>query len=198
MEGDKLKIVIVGVGGQGVLSAAKIIGGAVLDAGHNVVMSEVHGMAQRGGVVVCNICIGDLDSPLIGDGDADIIMAFEPIEAYRMLAKANKDTKIIVNTAPIIPTTASIGQSKYPELEDVYAAICDVSCNMMKLDATELAFEAGSPVTANTVMLGALAATGKLPIPASELKKYALTKIPPKTIDMNAKAFDLGMAAKQD
>ena len=194
MNTDQLRIVIVGVGGQGVLSAAKNIGGAMLEAGHSVVMSEVHGMAQRGGVVVCNICIGDLDSSLIGDGQADIILSFEPIEAYRALNLANKDTVIISNMAAVIPVTASIGEMKYPDLDDIFAAISEVNSNFIKLEATELAKEAGTALAANTVMLGALAATGKLPISTDELKNYMLSKVPPKTVEMNEKAFGMGMA----
>ena len=194
MNTDQLKIVIVGVGGQGVLSAAKNIGGAMLDAGHDVVMSEVHGMAQRGGVVVCNICIGDLESSLIGDGQADIILSFEPIETYRALNLANEDTIIITNTAPVIPVTASIGEMKYPDLDDIFKAISEVNPNLIKVDATELAKEAGTALAANTVMLGTLAATDKLPISADELKRYMLSKVPPKTVEMNEKAFGMGMA----
>ncbi len=192
---SQLRIVIVGVGGQGVLSAAKNIGGAALEAGHGVVMSEVHGMAQRGGVVVCNICIGDLDSSLIGNGEADVILSFEPIEAYRALNLANKDTIIITNTAPVIPVTASIGEMKYPDLDDIFSAIGEVNSNLIKVAATELAKEAGTALAANTVMLGALAATGKMPVSADDLKKYMLSKVPPKTVEMNGKAFDMGVNA---
>ena len=100
------RIVIVGVGGQGVLFASKVLAMAAMADGKDAVMSEVHGMAQRGGVVVCNLCIGSIQSSLIGEGEADIIIAFEPIESYRMLAKAHSGTRFVANTSPVIPVEA--------------------------------------------------------------------------------------------
>lgn len=190
---DILRILVVGVGGQGVVFASKVVGKAIMEAGHNVIMSEVHGMAQRGGVVTCHICIGDIQSPIIGDGEANIILAFEPIEAYRAIHKANSETVIITNKTMFIPTTAFIGKVEYPDLSDVLGAIGEVNDHLVTLNATKIAMDVGSHVMANAVLLGALSGAAELPIGSEELKRHMLTRVPPKTIDLNSRAFDLGL-----
>ena len=188
-----LRILVVGVGGQGVVFASKVIGEALMNAGQNVVMSEVHGMAQRGGVVTCHVCIGDTYSPIIGDGQADIILSFEPIEAFRAIHKAHPETVIITNKAMFVPVTAHISEVKYPDLDDVIRAMEEVNDHLTVLNATKIAIEVGSHVMANAVMLGALAGTGKLPIETEGFKNYMLSKVPPKTADLNSEAFKRGL-----
>ncbi len=194
MKNDVLRILVVGVGGQGVVFASKVIGEAIMNTGQNVIMSEVHGMAQRGGVVTCHVCIGDTYSPMIGDGQADLILSFEPIEAFRAIQKAHPETVIITNKAMFIPVSVNISDVKYPDLDDVIGAIEEVNDHLTVLNATKIAIEVGSHVMANAVMLGALAGTGKLPIETDEFKKYILSEVPPKTVDLNSKAFERGLA----
>ena len=138
------RIVVVGVGGQGVLFASKVLAQAAMSEGKDAVMSEVHGMAQRGGVVVCNLCIGNLQSSLIGNAEADIIFSFEPIESYRMLSYANSETRFVTNTSPVVPVAVSIGKAKYPDLEDLFGQIKAITPKLTAIDADSLATEAGS------------------------------------------------------
>jgi indolepyruvate ferredoxin oxidoreductase beta subunit len=191
----RMRILVVGIGGQGVIFASKVLAEALLKASLNVVMSEVHGMAQRGGVVTCQICVGDVQSPLIADGEANIILAFEPVEAYRLIHKANTDTAIIANTEPVKPLSANLGETEYPEADEVIQAIKDVTENLMTIHGSEIAANLGSRLALNSVLLGALAGTGKLPIASQILKDHLLTKVPRNSVELNEKAFDEGLRA---
>lgn len=198
MNGEpRIRIIVVGIGGQGVVFASKVVGEAALQAGLNVVISEVHGMAQRGGIVTSQICIGDIHGPLIADGEADLILAFEPVEAYRIIQKANKDTTIIANSEQIKPLSASFGEVEYPDSDMVIQAINEVTENLLVIDGSSIAAEFTSHVVMNSVLLGALAGTGRLPLDPESLRAHLLKRVPPKTTDMNAKAFDAGMKAVQ-
>ena len=194
MSGDT-RIVVVGVGGQGVLFASKVLAQAAMAEGKDAVMSEVHGMAQRGGVVVTNLCIGDIHSSLVGDGEADIVFAFELIEAYRMLAKANSGTRFVTNTAPVIPVAVSIGKAKYPDLDDLFGQIRAVTPKLTVIDADKLATDAGSYLTVNTVLLGALAGTGECPVSKGSLLEALKNNVPPRMLDINLAAFEAGYLA---
>lgn len=190
--GESQRILIVGVGGQGVVFTSKVIGGAFMDSDMYVAMSEVHGMAQRGGVVTCHMCAGDLHSPIIGEGEADILLSFEPIEAYRILGKANPETTIVTNKAMFIPVSVNVGKVKYPDLDNVLSAIKEVSDNFIAFNATRTASEIGSYVVASAVMMGALAGTGKLIISTESLREQLLSRVPPKSVEMNENAFNKG------
>ncbi len=183
-------IVIVGVGGQGILTSSQVIGRAAMDKGLDVFMSEVHGMAQRGGVVVTTVKLGEkVYSPLIGDGDADIVLGFEPVETYRAISKASKDTWVITNTAPIVPFTVSTGKQTYPDIEEIFKAMDEVTDKFVKLDARKLAVEAGAAITQNIVMVGALTATGVLPMSKEEMLEAVKKSVPERFRDINEKAF---------
>ena len=117
---NTLRIYIVGVGGQGNVLASKMIGEAALSMGVPVLMSETHGMAQRGGVVESTVVLGGAQSPTISDNCADILLAFEPMEAVRALSKANADTIVITNTAPVVPFIPG-GSAAYPPVDDLLA-----------------------------------------------------------------------------
>lgn len=198
MEG-KLKIFITGVGGQGSLTASRLLGEAALQAGENVVVSEVHGMAQRGGVVETAVCIGNLRSPIIGEGEAHVILGFEPLETLRAMNKASQHTLVITNTRPIIPITVSLKQSQYPEVKEVLAKIEGFlgDGRLIALDAVELAKEAGSVIATNMVLLGALAATDILPFPTESLKQM-IEELAPRYTQLNLKAFELGYSYTKD
>ncbi len=191
----KINIQIVGVGGQGILTASKIIANAAIAEGLNIVMSEVHGMAQRGGVVESSVRIGDVHSPIIGDGKADVILSFEPVEAYRALDKANGETKIVTNISPVVPFTVTIGQGKYPEVDVLIENMKKVTPHVYTFDAFSLAREAGTEKAANVVMLGALSALNILPISAEKMKEMVKFTVPEKFRDANMRAFDLGYNA---
>ncbi len=183
-------IVIVGVGGQGILTSSQVIGRAAMTKGLDVFMSEVHGMAQRGGVVVTTVKLGEkVYSPLIGDGDADIVLGFEPVETFRAVSKASKDTWVITNTAPIVPFTVSTGKQTYPDIEEIFSAVDEVTDKFFKLEARQLAVEAGAAITQNIVMVGALTATGVLPMSKVEMLEAVKKSVPERFRDINEKAF---------
>ncbi len=186
----KTGIVFAGVGGQGVLTASSIVGEAALRAGLNVVMSEVHGMAQRGGIVVVEMNIGEAKSSLLGRGEADIIVGFEPVEAYRFLHKAHNGSYVIVNTESVIPTTASIGNEKYPDVDELIGSMD--SLNVLSLNATEIARKAGNVIAMNIVMLGALLSVPAFPIGEEYIIEAIKDKINPKYHKLNLKAFRMG------
>lgn len=186
-------MIFAGVGGQGVLTASSIVGKAALLSGINVVMSEVHGMAQRGGIVVTEMKIGEAKSPLIGKGEANIIVGFEPVEAYRALPKAHKGSYVIVNTEPIIPITASLGDSSYPEVNELLENMKGL--NVIPIEATELARKAGDSITTNIVMLGALVKLPIFPIEKEKIKEAIKQSINPQYHELNFKAFEMGYEA---
>ncbi len=191
----RINIHIVGVGGQGILTASKILANAALAEGLNVIMSEVHGMAQRGGVVESSVRIGDVHSPIIGNGKADVILSFEPLEAYRALDKANGNTKIVTNIEPMVPFTVTIGEGQYPPVAMMLEGMKKVTPYVHSFDAFALAREAGTEKAANVVMLGALSALDILPISPEKMKEMVGFTVPAKFRDVNMKAFDLGYKA---
>jgi len=193
----KTSIVLTGVGGQGVITAANILGKAAVRAKTNVYVSEVHGMAQRGGAVNCTVRLGDVSGPLVAAATADVIVSLEPVEALRNIMYANKKTKIITDINPVVPFTVSVGGEKYPNLDDVYKEIQSRAI-LFKIDALKIAKDSGAAITKNIVMLGALAAADVLPFKSDFLLETILENIPVKYKDINKKAFDSGMKALKD
>ena len=185
-------------GGQGTLLASKIIGKAAMYAGGDVLISEIHGMAQRGGVVTSTVRIGEVRSPLVGVGRADVILSFEPAEALRALHKASGDTVVITNIHPTIPFTVSLGRMAYPDVMKELEKIRPSVKRLIEFDANEMAKEAGAAITANTVMLGALAGSGVLPFSADFLREAVKKSVPAKAVDINMVAFDMGMKVVED
>lgn len=186
------KIQLIGVGGQGTIKASAIIGEAAMKKGLNVVMSEVHGMAQRGGTVVTEFKIGEAHSPLIEEGAADLMIAFEPAEALRALNKINQESFVIVNSSPIVPFTVSLGISEYPELSSVFEELKVKIKNLLIINAEKIAKEAGSIISENMVLLGAAVATPNFPIEKDLLIRSMKENLPPKSIETNLKAFEMG------
>ena len=193
----KTNIVLTGVGGQGVITAANILGKAAVRAKTNVYVSEVHGMAQRGGAVNCTVRLGNVSGPLVAAATADVIVSLEPVEALRNIMYANKKTKIITDINPVVPFTVSVGGEKYPNLDDVYKEIQSRAI-LFKIDALKIAKDSGAAITKNIVMLGALAAADVLPFKSDFLLETILENIPVKYKDINKKAFDGGMKALKD
>jgi len=189
------KIQLIGVGGQGTIKAPTIVGEAAMKKGLNVVMSEVHGMAQRGGTVVTELKIGEAHSPLIEEGAADLLIAFEPAEVLKALNKINKESFVIVNGAPIVPFTVSLGISEYPELSSIFDELKAKIKNLSIIDAQEIAKEAGSIISENMVLLGAAVATPEFPVDKDLVIQSMKENLPPKSIDTNLKAFKMGFEA---
>lgn len=191
------RMIIVAVGGQGNLLASKVLGEAALLAGIPVRMSEIHGMAQRGGVVESAIVFGDAKSTIISDGEADLLVGFEPSETLRALCKCNANTIVITNMTPLPPYTVAIGKGTYPDLDRIQSLIRSKTGRLIALDAETLAKSAGSVMAVNIVLIGALIQTGALPIPKEYLEEAIRTKTKKAFVDVNLKAFDAGFRAAQ-
>ena len=184
-----VNILICGVGGQGVLLAGDIIAETAIAAGHDAKKSEVHGMAQRGGSVVSHVRFGDkVNSPLIREGEADVILSFEEMETARYLQFLKPDGAVIINRQQVTPMTVATGAAEYPAgiVEEIRKQVpATVLC-----DGPKLSEQAGSPKTINIVLVGALAK--QLAIPRETWVSTISGRVPPKTVAMNTKAFELG------
>jgi len=191
------RLIIVAVGGQGNLLASKVLGEAALISDIPVQMSEIHGMAQRGGVVESAIVFGEAKSTIISDGEADILVGFEPSETARALNKCRKETVVITNTSPLPPFTVGIGIGTYPDIGELQRLIKDKTNRLIAFDASDLASKAGNPMSLNIVLLGALIQTGILPLSAENIKHAIRTTTKQAFVETNLKAFDLGFSAAE-
>ncbi|MDD6478263.1 MAG: indolepyruvate oxidoreductase subunit beta [Oscillospiraceae bacterium] len=181
-------IMIVGVGGQGTLLASRILGNTVINEGFDVKVSEVHGMSQRGGSVVTYVKYGEaVYSPIVDKGSADVILAFELLEAYRALPYLKKGGKLIVNTQKIDPMPVITGAAEYPA--DIEKKLAD-NADTVLVDALKLAEEAGSAKAVNVVLIGVMAKSSD--IPYENWVETIKTTVPPKFLEVNLKAFELG------
>ena len=189
------RLIIVAVGGQGNLLASKVLGEAALLADVPVRMSEIHGMAQRGGVVESAIVFGDAQSTIISDGEADVLVGFEPSETLRAIKRCNSDTVVITNLSPLPPFTVAIGKGTYPDLDNVRDLISSKTRKLIAFDSTALAREAGNVMANNMVLLGALIQTEILPMKAGHVKTAIETTTKKAFVEANLKAFELGFAA---
>ena len=195
----KYTVQIVGVGGQGVLMASMVLGNAAMEIGFQVAMSEVHGMAQRGGSVLSTLRFGDeVISPLEAVGNADMIMGFEPSETCRNIQLANRDSVILMNMDPVLPSMVAAGFEEYPDVSDLVDSVRAVNGHLVTIDATSLAIKAGKAVAANAVMIGAVAALDGFPIPRDVLKDVLGKLVPEKFKELNLKAFDMGYEAARN
>lgn len=188
-----LNIAISGVGGQGVLTLAEILAKAALSDSHNVRVGEIHGMAQRGGHVICTVRIGDgARGPIIDEGMADLIVGFEPIETLREMQLVRSDGTVIMNTHVQYPVAVSMGKAEYPESEDITSAIKKFTSRLVELDAMALATKAGSSRSMNIVMFGTIIGSGLVPIKKDTAVKIVEEAFPGKYAENNARAFELG------
>jgi len=189
---EAIRIFFTGVGGQGTLLATRLVGEAALEEGIPVSLSEIHGMAQRGGVVESSVVAGNISSPTIADGEADILMAFEPLEAARALPKCHTESLVITSTLPLVPFTVAVGQSTYPDLETLYQLIAGNVARLIRVDTAEIARQAGSEKAANIVMIGVLAGLEQFPVSEKSWQEALQRTIPARFLDLNKKAFALG------
>ncbi|ASJ03573.1 indolepyruvate ferredoxin oxidoreductase subunit beta [Thermococcus profundus] len=193
-------IVITGVGGQGILTAANLLGWAALHAGHKVRVGEVHGMSQRFGSVIAYVRFGeDVYGAMVPEGKADVILSFEPVEALRYINYLKKGGLVFTNARPIPPVQVSMGLATYPTLDEMKKIVEeDFGGKFMAFDAEKLALEAGNIVTTNVVLIGALSQTPGFPLSEEGIKEVIRISVPPKTIDVNMKAFELGVKAAKE
>jgi indolepyruvate ferredoxin oxidoreductase beta subunit len=192
----EFNIVLAGVGGQGTLLAAEILGTAAVKDGLNVRVSEIHGMAQRGGAVVSSVRIGDaVMAPTVIDGQADVLLGFEPLETVRNLKYASEKTLVIMSSERIPPTELAVKDLKYPSIEEVKQKIRCFTERIIVVHASELAKVAGSSLAQNSVLVGALAAVIGFPVKVESVIDALKQLVPAKHVETNVKAFQLGYGA---
>ncbi|MGB9714736.1 MAG: indolepyruvate ferredoxin oxidoreductase subunit beta [Candidatus Bathyarchaeales archaeon] len=189
----EFNIVLAGVGGQGVLLVAEILGTAAVKEGLNVRVGEIHGMAQRGGAAVSTVRVGEkVFSPFVLDGQANLILGFEPLETLRNMRYASEKTLVIMGDEKIPPPELTLKNMNYPQMKEILKKIKRFSKNVVLVEASRLAREAGSTLAQNVVLLGAAASTGKLPMSNRSLIEALKELIPAQFIEVNVKAFELG------
>lgn len=183
-------IMIVGVGGQGTLLTSRILGKLAINAGYDVKLSEVHGMAQRGGSVVTFVRYGDkVNEPIVEEGQADVLIAFERLEALHYLHFLKKDGVVIVNDWRIDPITVVTGVAAYPE--DVIETLKEKR-RAIVVEATAESKKLGAPKAFNIIVLGA--AARHMGFEKEDWLRVIETTVPPKTIEVNKQAFEIGYA----
>lgn len=183
-------IMIVGVGGQGSLLASKLLGNVVMSAGYDVKVSEVHGMSQRGGSVVTYVKYSDekVWSPVVNEGEADLIISFELLEGARYVQYLKKGGKLVVNDQKISPMPVITGAAKYPE--NIAEKLRALGVDVTVVDALSLAEEAGSAKATNVVLMGV--ASKAMDFTDEQWQNAIGACVPAKFIDLNRKAFELG------
>lgn len=191
---DEYNIVLVGVGGQGTILAAEILGAAAVREGQNVRVSEIHGMAQRGGAVTSNVRIGEkVLSSTVTEGQADVLLGFEPLETVRSLKFVSEKTLVMMSDERVPPTELAAKKINYPPLEEIVKKIHLFTKRLIIVQTQMLAREAGSILTRNVILLGALAATGEVPVKTESLMEALKELVPAKHSETNLKAFRLGL-----
>lgn len=183
-------IMIVGVGGQGTLLTSRVLGGVLEKEGYDIKLSEVHGMAQRGGSVVTFVRYGErVYEPIVEEGRADILIAFERLEALRYAHFLKKDGVLIVNDQRIDPMPVTIGKEEYPE--GIIEKLKDKGIDMVVVDAMDEALDLGNPRVFNVIILGVVAR--HMDIDEDVWKEVIRSTVPEKTIDINIRAFERGL-----
>lgn len=187
-----INILIVGVGGQGTLLASRVLGNYAVITGQDCKLSEVHGMSQRGGSVVTHVRMGEkVLSPIVSEGGADIIIAFEKLEAMRWRHYLKKDGIMVVNDQEIMPMPVIVGASKYPH--GVIEEMKSEGLKMLVINAGNMAIECGNVKVANTIMIGALAKN--LGFKFEDIKQALSMTVPQKLLDINLVALEKGFNA---
>ncbi len=191
----KNRIFLTGTGGQGTLTATHLLTHSVLQQGLDVTSGEIHGMAQRGGVVESTVLIGGWKSPKISPGEADVLLAFEPMEALRALPYLAKGGVVFCSTDPVPPVSVAMGRESYPDMDVVTSRLEACAGKVYYLPCRQLGTEAGAAQAGNLAIFGAMCAVGVVPLTVDGLKEGVRSFLPPKLVDVNLKAVDLGVAA---
>ncbi|MBU7016608.1 MAG: indolepyruvate oxidoreductase subunit beta [Theionarchaea archaeon] len=191
---DPYNIIITGVGGQGNVTASRILGNMLIDK-YFITIGETFGASQRGGPVMSHIRVSQESvwSPQIPKGKADCIAALEPAEALRVLGGyGNPDTVVVCNMRPVYSLGVITGEWSYPPLEEIEKAIRDFTDKVWFLNATDIAVRLGNPLLGNMVIIGALAGLEVLPLNQESFVKAVLRQFPEDTVEVNVKAFEIG------
>ncbi len=192
---DKIRIFFAGVGGQGTLTATNLLSLMALDKNIPVTSGEIHGMAQRGGIVESTLLLGGYLSPKIEHGEADVLLGFEPLETLRALLYLKKGGTVVWNQDPTYPVGVSTGMEKYPDMEYIEQRITECARSHYKLPCIKLAQQAGTTKCANTVLLGAFCSIEDSPFLFNDLKNGIKKYLSPKIHEINLRAAQLGKEA---
>lgn len=191
---NTVNIAISGVGGQGVLTLAELLAKAALLEGLNVRVGEIHGMAQRGGHVVCTVRIGDdAKGPIIDAGAADLLVGFEPVETLREIHLVKKGGYVLMSSNVQYPVAVSMGKSEYPDHKEIIASIKKFTDKIIEINAQEIAIEAGSPRALNMVMFGGIIGTDLVPISKDSAMQAIREAFPKKFEKTNTTAAEIGL-----
>jgi len=189
------KLLVVGVGGQGVLTIGRVLGDAATRAGIPVAVGQLHGMSQRGGSVQATVTMGDGASAFIGAGEADVVLGLEPLEVSRARPSMSARTQVLMSRGRVVPHTLAQRGEAYPDLETLREGVRAITEHLLELDGPATAKRAGDARALNTVMLGALAGRDVLPLGAEEIWAALERRCAPRTLDFNRRAFELGREA---
>jgi len=189
------RILLVGVGGQGVVTGAEILGLAAREASLDVNVGQLHGMAQRGGSVESTVVLGAGRTAFVGAGEADVLVAFEPLEALRALPRLHQRSLVLVNTGTIPPFALAQSAETYPEVAGIVAQIREVVPAVHLIDGPAITTEAGDVLSLNMAMLGALTGLHATRVGQADMEAAITGRYPPHSHAMNLRAFHLGIAA---
>ena len=191
----RCKLLVAGVGGQGALTITGLLGNSAMAAGLEVMVSQLHGMAQRGGDVSSTVIIGPTNSALIGRGEADVAVGLEPLEIMRALPLISAKTKVLLSNDRVIPFALASRGIAYPPLAEITDQIRKFTDQIYEIDTSSLIKQIGSFQSLNFIMLGALTGLGVLPFEERFLWETLQSRLSPEFMALNQKAFTLGQAA---
>lgn len=192
---DRVRIFLTGVGGQGTLTATTLLAKTAMEQGVEVTSGEIHGMAQRGGVVESTILLGGWKSPKIGPGEADILLGFEPLETLRGLHYLRKSGVAVSNSEAISPVAVAMGKAEYPSMDMIRERVENWTSMHRFLPCRSLGQQAGAVQSGNIALMGALCSLGALPFGPDALEQTLRRNMKPALLDVNLKALELGVAA---
>jgi len=192
---ERVNVVIAGVGGQGNVVASEILATALARAGYRVSVGETFGASQRGGSVMSHVRAARdaTPGPLIPKGLADVLLGFEPLETLRLLAEYGRETtRVVVNPRPVYPLAVQQGQATYPEPSDLLTKLAALAAEVLVVDATSFARQAGDVRAQNLAMVGGLVGTGWLPLDAATVERILTERFSDEMLRLNREAFRLG------
>ena len=194
MSSRRFQVLIVGVGGQGVLTAAGILGDAAHAAGIPVSVGQLHGMSQRGGSVECSVILGEGEASFVFGDALDVLIAYEPLEALRAEGRVGKATRVLLNVNTIPPSEVVLGNAEYPSIEEIVRRLAVEAASVHALDATEILGAGGLGRALNVLLLGAAAGLELVPIAEELVLAAALARCGERFRDANTRAFAAGNA----
>ena len=192
---NNFKLLVAGVGGQGSLTITGLIGNSAMAAGLEVMVGQLHGMAQRGGAVSSTLVIGQANTSIIGTGEADVVVGLEPLEVMRALPQISSKTKVLLSNNKVMPFPMAFRGMAYPPLREISDRIRKFTDQIYEIDSLSLIKKIGSFQSLNFIMLGALTALDVLPFEERFLWETLKNRLKPELLELNQKAFVLGKEA---